>query len=113
MSYLSCRLCEKEFVFTSNLCIKCRRVKHLLNIYGDDVYHCLEECLVRDRTKQDFKIKKINKKGLDTPKDNNSILCDTSNDREYITPNLNESIKLYKNVSNNVIAELKERITNV
>lgn len=43
----SCRLCEKETVITSNLCDKCRRIKHLLNLYEDKVYDVLEEVLVR------------------------------------------------------------------
>jgi len=45
--YFTCRLCEKETVITSNLCGKCRRVKHLLNLYEDKVYDVLEEVLVR------------------------------------------------------------------
>lgn len=45
--YFSCRLCERETVITSNLCDKCRRVKHLLNLYQDKVYDVLEEVLVR------------------------------------------------------------------
>ena len=45
--YFSCRLCERETVITSNLCDKCRRVKHLLNLYEDKVYDVLEEVLVR------------------------------------------------------------------
>lgn len=103
-SYLSCRLCEKQFVFTTSLCEQCRRIKHLINIYGDDVYYCLEECLVRDRTKQDFKINKINKNGLET---------DNSNDRLY------KAIKKIKTIptttqveqlNNNVLVELKGKL---
>ena len=57
-----CRLCEKETVYVTNLCEKCRRVKHLLNLYGDRVYQVLEEVLVRTEDKQDNKINKEIKK---------------------------------------------------
>ena len=43
----TCKLCEKETVITTNLCDKCRRIKHLLNLYDDRVYDVLENCLVR------------------------------------------------------------------
>lgn len=42
-----CKLCEKETVITTNLCDKCRRIKHLINLYDDRVYDVLENCLVR------------------------------------------------------------------
>ena len=35
---LSCTLCEKETCYVSKFCTKCRRIKHLLNLYGEDVY---------------------------------------------------------------------------
>ena len=43
----SCRLCEKNSVITTNLCDKCRRIKHLINLYDERVYEVLENCLVR------------------------------------------------------------------
>lgn len=45
----SCKLCEKESVYTTALCEKCRRIRHLLNLYGDKVYSTLENCLVRNQ----------------------------------------------------------------
>lgn len=45
----SCRLCEKESVIISHLCEKCRRIKHLINLYDDKVYEVLENCLVRNQ----------------------------------------------------------------
>jgi hypothetical protein len=42
-----CVLCEKETCYISNLCNKCRRVKHLLNLYDERVYDVLENVLVR------------------------------------------------------------------
>jgi len=97
----SCHLCEKEYTILTNLCPKCRRVKHLLNIYGDDVYSCLEECLVRDKQQQKFKINKINKKGL-----NESISLydnvDSSNDRDYK--------KISVKINKDVMKELKDKI---
>jgi len=94
MSYLSCRLCEK-----------CRRVKHLINLYGDDVYFCLEECLVRDRTKQSFKINKINKNGLE---------IDNSNDRVYKKAKIQViDDSSYKHVTDKMMNELTEKLTKL
>lgn len=45
----SCRLCEKESVILYHLCEKCRRIKHLINLYDDKVYEVLENCLVRNQ----------------------------------------------------------------
>ena len=104
MPLISCALCEKEYCFLSSLCVKCRRAKHLLSIYGDDFYTCLEEVLVRSKKQQGFKVSKIEKKGLDT---------DNSNDRDYENE-CNESIMLYSNakkeMKENLLDELKEKI---
>jgi len=43
----SCKLCEKNSVITTHLCDKCRRIKHLINLYDERVYEVLENCLVR------------------------------------------------------------------
>ena len=53
-----CSLCEKsdEWLILGRFCGKCRRIKHLLNLYGDDVYLTLEEVLVRDSKQQKNKI---------------------------------------------------------
>lgn len=57
-----CILCEKEWLFTSHLCVKCRRIKHLINLYEDKVYETLENCLVRNNEqitrKENVEIKK-------------------------------------------------------
>jgi len=55
----NCTLCQKtdEWLITSRFCSKCRRIKHLLNLYGDDVYTTLEEVLVRTENQQTNKIK--------------------------------------------------------
>ena len=55
----NCTLCNKtdEWLITSRFCSKCRRIKHLLNLYGDDVYTTLEEVLVRTEKQQTNKIK--------------------------------------------------------
>lgn len=52
-----CKLCEKETCYTTHLCEKCRRIKHLINLYGDRVYEVLETILVRTEDKQENKIK--------------------------------------------------------
>ena len=51
-----CTLCEKEYCYISKFCDKCRRIKHLLNLYGDDVYKTLDEVLVRTEKQQENKI---------------------------------------------------------
>lgn len=43
-----CYLCERENVLTTYFCERCRRVKHLLNLYEDRVYDVLENVLVRN-----------------------------------------------------------------
>uniref|UniRef100_A0A6C0EIU2 Uncharacterized protein n=1 Tax=viral metagenome TaxID=1070528 RepID=A0A6C0EIU2_9ZZZZ len=59
---LSCTLCEKETCYISKFCTKCRRIKHLLNLYGDDVYNTLETVLVRNNHQQANKIMIAEKK---------------------------------------------------
>lgn len=106
-----CHLCSKEFIITKNLCHKCQRVRHLISIYGDDVFNCLEECLVRSQQQQKFKITKINKKGLNESialyenveiKDDNEDKVDNSNDREYK--------KISVKINKDIMKELKEKI---
>ena len=42
--------------------LKCRRIKHLINLYNDRVYSVLENVLVREVDKQENKVKaEINK----------------------------------------------------
>ena len=108
MPYLSCRLCEKETVILTNLCCKCRKVKHLINLYGDDVYEVLEQCLIRNKKQQSFKVTKINKKGL----------TDNSNDREYKKEDKEEEkIKIdtsnYNHITKNMMDELKQKLDNI
>jgi hypothetical protein len=57
---LSCQLCNNsdEYLFVSRYCSKCQRIKHLLNLYGDEVYECLETVLVRTKEQQTHKIEK-------------------------------------------------------
>jgi len=56
---MSCYLCEKKEreSYFSYFCKECRRVKHLLNLYTDDVYETLETVLVRTKKQQEHKIK--------------------------------------------------------
>lgn len=53
----SCTLCEKEAVYVSRFCDKCRKVKHYLNLYNDRVYEVLDSVLSRTEDKQENKIK--------------------------------------------------------
>lgn len=52
----SCTLCEKETCYVSKFCTNCRKIKHLLNLYGDDVYSTLDKVLVRSKDQQNYKI---------------------------------------------------------
>ena len=47
-----CKLCEVETVYTSHLCEKCRRIKHLLSLYGDRVYDVLDKVLITSPAKE-------------------------------------------------------------
>lgn len=53
-----CSLClnSDEYLLTSRFCTKCKRIKHLLSIYGAEVYLTLEEVLVRNADQQKNKI---------------------------------------------------------
>ena len=60
--FFTCVLCEKESCYTAKFCDKCRRIKHLINLYNDRVYSVLENVLVREVDKQENKVKaEINK----------------------------------------------------
>lgn len=108
----TCKLCN-EWSLTRYICEDCNKIKDMINLYQRDVViDVLEAVLVRDTIKRNYKIEMIKKKGLDTcPKDNNSILCDTSNENKK--EKIDDSIVLYKNVSDGMITELKEKLTKL
>ncbi len=62
-----CYLCEKKerVAYWSYYCTDCRRIKHLLNLYGDRVNNVLEHVLVRPEDKQEHKIKDEIKKDIE------------------------------------------------
>jgi len=53
-----CYLCERKEreSYWCHYCPSCRRIKHLLNLYGDRVNEVLEHVLVRSEDKQKYKI---------------------------------------------------------
>lgn len=55
-----CQLCHNsdEWLLVGRYCTKCQRIKHLLNIYGDEVYETLETVLVRTKEQQKNKIER-------------------------------------------------------
>jgi hypothetical protein len=59
-----CVLCEKadEWCVVNSFCLRCRRVKHLINIYGDEFYDSMESVFVRSEAQQNNKIKLARKK---------------------------------------------------
>ena len=42
----SCKLCEAQPCYTTNFCNKCRKIKHLINLYGDRVHEVLDKVLM-------------------------------------------------------------------
>lgn len=54
----NCKLCEKEYVYTTYICSSCRRIKHCMNLYGSKrVVEILENVLIRNKDQQKYKIK--------------------------------------------------------
>jgi hypothetical protein len=49
---LTCKLCETETCYTTHFCDKCRRIKHLINLYGERVFEVLDKVLVVHKTEQ-------------------------------------------------------------
>ncbi len=62
-----CYLCEKKdrVGYFSYYCEDCRKIKHLLNLYGERVHEVLETVLVRPVDKQEHKIKNEIKKDIE------------------------------------------------
>ncbi len=110
----TCKLCN-DWSLTRYICEDCNKIKDMINLYSlDVVIDVLEAVLVRDTIKRNYKIDMIKKKGLDTIKEE----CDNSNDREYKKEEnkkekIDDSIVLYKNVSDGVIEQLKEKLTKL
>ena len=48
----SCKLCETEPCYTTHFCDKCRKIKHLINLYGERVHEVLDKVLVVHKTEQ-------------------------------------------------------------
>tara|TARA_R110000868_G_scaffold408771_1_gene692401 strand:- start:455 stop:697 length:243 start_codon:yes stop_codon:yes gene_type:complete len=45
---ISCALCEEEYAVFSSVCVECRRIKNIMNIYSKKkVLETLERILVR------------------------------------------------------------------
>ena len=69
----SCVLCNgahDEYLFTSYLCSKCKKVKHYISIYDDRVYEVLDSVLSRTKDKQDNKVKAEIQKEIENKKYN-------------------------------------------
>lgn len=94
---LSCTLCEKETCYVSKFCTKCRRIKHLINLYGEDVYTTLETVLVRNQKQQTHKINTTFKKSIQ----NKNITTDTKEDTKIWSSDKTTSNKQY-NLRNSI-----------
>tara|TARA_R110000823_G_scaffold308340_1_gene431889 strand:- start:10542 stop:10787 length:246 start_codon:yes stop_codon:yes gene_type:complete len=57
-----CVFCEKEYVFTSNLCADCRSLKHTKLLYGDKFNSVINNVLLRNeegiKNKENNELKK-------------------------------------------------------
>jgi len=78
-----CYLCEKENIFMTYYCVNCRRIKHLINLYGNRVYDVLEKVLVISETEESDGIEDV-------------INNDIKNKREYINKSIKEHINKKK-----------------
>ena len=90
---LSCTLCEKETCYVSKFCTKCRRIKHLLNLYGEDVYTTLETVLIRNKKQQMDKITSFEKSTQNITTDSKEdpkILCSRG---KLIVPNKHYNLR--------------------
>lgn len=82
-----CRLCEEETVITVNLCEKCRKIKHMMNIYTREiVYDVLDKVLIRNTEQRQYKIKNYKKPETD-------IIDDTDNSYLQLKNKTHEEIK--------------------
>ena len=61
----TCLLCEKEYVYISRFCPKCRSLKHLILLHSDRVFEIVNEVLCRTEEKQNNKIKLEIKKEIE------------------------------------------------
>lgn len=81
-----CKLCEEETVITVNLCEKCRKIKHMMNIYKREiVYDVLEKVLIRNTDQREYKIKNYKKPETD--------IIDTDNSYYKLKEKTHEEIK--------------------
>jgi hypothetical protein len=78
----TCYLCESKEreSYWSHYCTSCRRIKHLLNLYGDRVNEVLEHVLVRAEDKQKYKINEKVKEDIE--KKQYSLRSQTKKDKE-------------------------------
>jgi len=82
-----CKLCEEETVITVNLCEKCRKIKHMMNIYTREiVYDVLEKVLIRNTEQRQYKIKNYKKPETD-------IIDTTDNSYLQLKEKTHEEIK--------------------
>ena len=65
-----CTLCEREVCYVSKFCVKCKKIKHYLNLYEERVYEVLDNVLSRTQTKQNNKIQQEIKEEIENKKQN-------------------------------------------
>ena len=78
-----CYLCETENIFLTYYCVNCRRIKHLINLYGSRVYDVLEKVLVISEPEENDVIEDV-------------INNDIKNKRDYINKSIKEHINKKK-----------------
>jgi len=115
--FFNCKICDEWTIHY--VCKACNRIRDMVNLYTKDtVLEVLENVLVRDTIKRNYKIKSIKRDGLtEKIEDNNSILCDTSNDREYKKKEDKEDLIIkkvdVKTLNTRCIKELKQKLDTI
>ena len=106
----NCKLCN-EWLYTKYICDDCKKIRDMINLYSrSTVVDVLENVLVRDTIKRNYKIKYIKKDGLNKViEDNNSILVDTSNNEKK-----EEKDKIInKDINKKCLKELKRKLDDI
>ena len=88
MSFISCKLCQDEYVLLKNHCDTCEKIKRIINVYGKEkVLDILDKvCLRKSEKLQEYKIKNI-KNEIEKPKIVTFEETKPNGDSTYIQPN--------------------------
>ena len=103
---MTCYLCEKETVYTTYFCEHCRRIKHLLNLYGKRVNYVLEAVLIRNEQQQKYKIDN------ELKKEKTNIRKVIFEEKEQKKPMGDSTYKEPNTLNKDYMDELKKKLSN-